>query len=260
MNTYWFEQKLENLPCDQAWLSPREVGRLRTMRFAKRRMDWLLGRWTAKNAVAVFLDVSDDLSDLQEIEIHQAASGAPEVYFKNEPADIEISLSHRGSVGACAIAPAGALLGCDLELVEPHSDAFAKDYFSSEEQVLACECDAANRLFLVSLLWSVKESALKALKEGLRLDTRLVKVSFPAPPPNLTLQPDNTVQDSCLLEEPSPDTSWSPVHVRYQCEQVLTGWWARSGALIRTVLAAPPPGKPILLIKDGASFARTQFR
>lgn len=253
MNIYWFEQRLEDVPSDQAWLSTGEVERLRSMRFPKRRGDWLLGRWTAKNAVAVFLETSNDLSDLREIEVHASASGAPVVYFRNEPTGIEISLSHRGFVGACAIAPAGALLGCDLELIEPHCDAFAKDYLSSEEQVLVCRYDAANRLLVVALLWSAKESALKALKEGLRLDTRLVRVNFPEEPPKLVFQPNHTVQDSFRFEELTPDTSWSPLEVRYQCHQALGGWWARTGSLIRTVLAAPPAGKPILLIKDGAS-------
>jgi 4'-phosphopantetheinyl transferase len=40
---------------------------------------------------------------------------------------------------------------------------------------------AADRPLLVSLLWSVKESALKALRTGLRLGTRWVAVDPPAP-------------------------------------------------------------------------------
>ncbi len=46
----------------------------------------------------------------------------------------------------------GVELGCDLEVIEPRSEAFLSDYFTAEEQALvarahatdrACACDAA---------------------------------------------------------------------------------------------------------------------
>ena len=52
MHVYWLEQTEANVPEDNTWLSPREVAFADRLRFAKRRADWRLGRWTAKRAGA----------------------------------------------------------------------------------------------------------------------------------------------------------------------------------------------------------------
>ena len=81
----------------------------------------------------------------------------------------------------------------------------------------------------MALLWSAKESTLKALHAGLRLDTRSVVVSpFPA----------------------SYDfNGWSRLLVRYSGERcaesrVFHGWWQLADNIVRTVVAAPPPDSP----------------
>jgi len=239
---------MADVPKEQAWLSSSEANHLNMMRFPGRRADWLLGRWTAKNAVAVFLDVTAEPHALRDIEIRPALSGAPEVFFKNELAALAISISHRAGVGACALAPSGALLGCDLETIEPHGDAFATDYFTADEQALVAEAGTADRLRLLALLWSSKESALKAMREGLRLDTRQVTVSFPGGPKIQSANPENLAQRSYVSVQASPQRiGWSPLQVRRTDDQIFRGWWSQTGDLLRTVLAAPPPGPPILL-------------
>ena len=75
------------------------------MRFAKRQADWRLGRWTAKNAVAAYLNLPSDPQALTDIEIRPAPSGAPEVFIADQPARVTISLSHRAGVAACAVTP-----------------------------------------------------------------------------------------------------------------------------------------------------------
>ncbi len=76
----------------------------------------------------------------------------------------------------CVVAPAGVSLGCDLEVIEPRSAAFVTDYFTRNEQALVERTSKEERPRLVTLLWSAKESALKALHVGLRLDTNSVEV------------------------------------------------------------------------------------
>ena len=97
------------------------------------------------------------------VEIHAEASGAPEAFVDARPAALTISLSHRDGRAICAVAPIGVELGCDLEVVEPRSDAFLSDYFAAEEQALVAREPAAAQPRLVTLLWSAKESTLKAL-------------------------------------------------------------------------------------------------
>lgn len=230
VKTYWLEQSVADVPADDAWLSDGECARLDAMLIAKRRADWRLGRWTAKSAIARYLRRSCDPRNLSHIELRPAPSGAPEVFFADQPAPVMISLSHRASTAACAVAEPGAALGCDLELIEPHSDAFVSDFFAAEEQALLSRALAAERNRLIALLWSAKESALKALRVGLRMDTRSVLVS-PA--------------DSLMYK--SSSHSWRPLHLRVVGGQCAEGWWQDDGSLVRTLVASPAPLAPVLL-------------
>lgn len=246
---YWLQQTEADVPLEDDWLSASEVIFLSGMRFAKRRADWRLGRWTAKCATAVYLNLLRDPEALAEIEIRSSPSGAPEVSWLEQPAPVAISLSHRHGTALCAIAPLGTDLGCDLEMVEPHSDAFIADYFTAEEQTLIAQASAAVRPRLVTLLWSAKESALKALHVGLRLDTRCVVVSFPdglldelgAPAAE---QPGSSEYSAfpfvCLA-------NWRPLQVCHGHSQVFRGWWRSAGNMLQTLVAAPSPARPIRL-------------
>ncbi len=77
MDVYWLEQTAADLPAEDDWLSAIEVLRLDGMRFPKRHADWRLGRWTAKRALAAYLNLPSHRQDLTDIEIRPAPSGAP---------------------------------------------------------------------------------------------------------------------------------------------------------------------------------------
>ena len=224
MEVQWLEQTAADVSADDAWLSTAERLLCGSMKLAKRRNDWSLGRWTAKHAVANYLGLALAPEALASIEIRPAASGAPEVFLNDQPAEVSISLSHSDGTAACAVAPAGAVTGCDLERIEPRSEAFIADYFTAEEQAMIAQAAPAERDRLVTVLWSAKESALKALRTGLRLDTRRVSV---------------------WLASPSQGSeSWSALTVRY-ADQLFQGWWRSSGGLARTMVSVPAAGPPI---------------
>jgi 4'-phosphopantetheinyl transferase len=168
---------------------------------------------------------------LAQIEIRPAPSGAPDVAIANSPARLAISLSHRAGVALCGVAPFGTALGCDLETMEPHSDSFIADYFTIEEQALVARASPADRSRIVALLWSGKESAFKALRVGLRLDTR------------------------CAVVVPlgrigNPVLNWHPLLVRVTGGQAFYGWWQQSGELLRTLVATPRPLSPLKIETD----------
>ena len=221
------------------------------MRFAKRRADWRLGRWTAKLAVSAYLNAPQNSCSLHDIEIRAASCGAPNAFVANEPADMTISLSHRNGTAMCAVTRSGIALGCDLELIEPRSAVFLADYFTAEEQALLARVSVADQPRLVTLLWSAKESTLKALHTGLRLDTRSVAVKLGA-------LPEQDERERCLtavaaLFPPSFGLcSWTPLQVQYG-DGIFHGWWQYSGNLVRTLVAAPPPHQPILLRNESGS-------
>jgi len=240
MQVYWLEQSESDVPnqpteaMDVSWLSASERVRLDALRFPNRRADWLLGRWTAKRAVAQWLKLSGNPQDLATVDIRAAADGAPEVLLAGDPAPVAISLSHRAGSAVCAVAPEGTALGCDLELIEPRSEIFVADYFSAEERDLVdLQETPPARSRLVNLIWSAKESALKALRTGLRLDTR------------------------CVVVSPGNGTGlWHPLQVRHDSGRVFKGWWQTRGHTVRTVVADPPVLPPIDLLHPRPDFSR----
>ena len=223
MHTYLLEQREQDVPESNEWLGARERDHVRNLNFLKRRADWRLGRWAAKCAIASLQDIPLHADLLATIQICPAASGQPEVFLHGDPADVTISISHRSGLAICALAANPVRLGCDLEIVEPHSAAFVADYFTPEEQELIERAATNDRWRLVAMLWSAKESALKASHEGLRRDTRSVVVK-PA-----TL--------SCREE-------WSSIVVHSIEGECFHGWWRERGGEVQTVVADdsfPPP-------------------
>jgi 4'-phosphopantetheinyl transferase len=226
MSVYWLEQGQSDLPLSDDWLSADEVLRLGTMRFEKRRADWRLGRWTAKLAVSAYCNAPRRPDCLRRFEIRPEASGAPNVWIGARPAPLTISLSHRAGSAVCAVASAGVELGCDLETVEPRTPEFLADYFTPSEQLLVEHAAASDRPRLIALYWSAKESTLKALRFGLRMDTRRLEViGHPA----------------------KDDADWRPLRVCFGSRSY-DGWWREAGRLVRTVVAAPSFSRPPLAL------------
>jgi hypothetical protein len=58
MNVHWLEQTEADVPAENDWLSANEAVCLNSMRFAKRRNDWRLGRGTAKCVLSITLRLS----------------------------------------------------------------------------------------------------------------------------------------------------------------------------------------------------------
>lgn len=225
IDVYWFECGRDSLPPDDRWLSEEELLVLRSFRIPKRREDWRLGRWITKQAVAASLAAETTPSSLACIIVRPAGSGAPEVFLPDGPAPLAISITHSNGLAACAVSAGGAAIGCDLEVVEPRSEAFLADYFLEKERALVAGSAPADRGWLTTLLWSTKESALKALHEGLRLDTRSVHA-----------QP--------VLDPPSD--GWRPVRVSAANGHEFQGWWRSDGLNIRTVVSDPSCNPPLV--------------
>ena len=102
-------------------------------------------------------------------------------------------------------------------------------------------------MWLLALLWSAKESALKLLREGLRLDTRHVVVSFLGKEFQ-THNQENVAQRDCVsIRTSSQHNYWRALQVCHANAQIFYGWWSQTGDLLRTVLAAPPADPPIVL-------------
>jgi 4'-phosphopantetheinyl transferase len=227
VDVYWLEQTQADVPADNDWLSSAETFVMNGLRFEKRRNDWRLGRWTGKRALATFLNLPGSGRALAEIEICAGQTGAPEVLLYGAPAAVSISLSHRAGRAMCVVSASAAALGCDLEIIEPRTDGFVADYFVTEERELVARAAVSEQFKLLALMWSAKESALKALRTGLRSDTRSVVVM--------------------PVDDAADVNGWSRMKVQCSDGRIFLGWWQGTDNVMRTMVADPPPPPPILL-------------
>ena len=216
-----------DVPSHDGWLDEREAARLGAMVFTKRRAEARLGRWTAKRALAAALRLDDDPSVLRRLSVVNATDGAPEAFFDGRAVPVSVSMTDRADWAVCTVIGGDRPIGCDLELVEPRSDAFVADYLTpSEQDLIAAEPD--QRDLLANLIWSAKESALKLLRTGLRRDTRSVEVG---------LTPHNRAGDD-----------WTGLYVDTAEGFTFTGAWRRHGAFVLTYVSATITVWPVPLL------------
>jgi 4'-phosphopantetheinyl transferase len=194
-----------------SWLHPTEQERLARLKRARRRHDWLLGRWTAKRLLQACIEHdSHQCLPLDVIVIDNDGNGAPiaRVYNASTSAAWNISISHRHDSAFCAtstVAPIG--LGADIERIEPRDGCFVEDYFTGDEIQRVRGAAREQQDTLVTAIWSAKEAALKALHLGMTIDTRQV---------NCTIDPRGCAP-----------LDWSAFKITctHGCDHDLQGWW-----------------------------------
>lgn len=211
----WLSRSRTDVPPGAHWLGPREQEVLAGLRFPKRREDWLLGRWTGKLAVATWLETAPE-----RVELVAAADGAPEAYVDGERAPVAISLSHRAGRGLAVVADRHVAVGCDLELLEPRSAAFVREWLTEAEQALISSA-GDDHARVANLLWTAKEAAAKARREGLRLDVR------------------RAVVDPGPVERNG--AGWRPLLVTWGDGAKVGGWWRGEPHWVLAVTADPAP-------------------
>lgn len=209
------------IPADVGeFLTPWERRHWGALKVDKRRRDWLAGRWVAKRALQPLLATPSSVPPLGAIAIINAPDGAPQV--ADHPG-INLTISHAGTcAAAAATARADYLIGIDIEVIAPRTPAFVGDYFTPDEQQQVHLAPGCVRDTLVNAIWSAKESALKALRVGLRVDTRAV---------------------SCRLDPfICPPETWTPLAVELDAARLgrglpaLSGWWRTMRGYVLTLM------------------------
>ncbi len=218
----WFSAGLAHVAADDTWLDPLLADRLGRMRFTKRLVEARLGRWTAKHALARALGLPTDPASLADVVVLNAPDGAPEAFVAGEPAGVVIAMTDRADWAVSAVLAGTARIGCDLEIVEPRSDAFVRDYLTPPEQALVA---AGEHDLMANLIWSAKESALKVLRTGLRRDTRTVEVR-------------------CAPAAGAEPSAWRPLMVTALEGNHMPGWWIHYGEFVLTLCAAVATDPP----------------
>ena len=214
------------LPEGEDWLSDGERQTLGALRHPARRADWRLGRWTARQAYLARssrLRPGERLPEPAALAIVAAPDGAPELFLDGSPGELTLTLSHRNGWGLAAVGAGRLALGCDLEWIEPRSDAFVRDYLTPGEQDALARWPEADRPLAANLAWSGKECALKALRAGLRLDTRAIEVDL-----------DRARAATAALD------GWRPLSLATAGLDPLSGGWRTDGELLLSWIAARP--------------------
>ncbi|MDQ2960028.1 MAG: 4'-phosphopantetheinyl transferase superfamily protein [Candidatus Dormibacteraeota bacterium] len=213
----WLIAAVDEVPVDDSWLVAEERQTLGALRIPKRRADWRLGRWAAKCAVGAALGLVP-----RQIEIRAAEDGAPEALSGGTRLPVGLSISHCSGRAAGVVATPSQPIGCDLEVVETRGPAFTDEWFTATERALVTSAAAEERDLLVTVIWSAKESALKAVRTGLRRSTHSVVVWVPESAPG----------------------DWSRLRVRdRETGSDLHAWWRRHADLVLSV-AGPSSALP----------------
>ena len=222
---WWSCCGADDPPRGEAWLGPQERPVLAALVRPWRRTSWRLGRWAAKQALASYLGGGAGPA-LARLEILAAPDGAPEAHLDGEPLGLALSISHRTDRGAGLVAPPGVRLGIDLERIEPRSTRMMRDFFTPGElELVLATPHGEERHRIAALIWSAKESMLKAQRTGLRRDTRTVELVRGATPPRAGRWEELVVRD----------------HVSFEDHH---GWWQIRGQLLITLVATPLPDSP----------------
>lgn len=213
----WLTACAADVPVDDAWLSAAEQRVLAGLRVEKRRTDWRLGRWAVKQAVAEVHDVAAG-----RVEVLAAPDGAPEAWFEGARMPVSLSLSHRGGRALAVVAPGRAAVGCDLELIEPRSGAFVREWLAPVEQELLSSREGLDHARLANLFWTAKEAAAKVRREGLRLDVRGARVELAS-------------------GGRTGAAGWQPLRVVWRDAPPTDGWWRDEPGWVMAIAGAPEP-------------------
>lgn len=215
----WLIQTRADLPLPQAFLAAEELDRLAALRSAKRRDDWLLGRWTAKRLIQDHIARHHNLNlHLHQIAIQSDPDGAPRITCALLPlyatlSALTLSISHSADRAFCALG-LGVPVGVDIERIEPRDPSFAADYFTPVELALLETAPPTRRDLFTTTIWSAKEAVLKLLRHGLTVDTRQVE---------------------CLPQQPN-GRIWTPLALSSRLAAgPMSGWWRADQGFVFTI-------------------------
>jgi phosphopantetheinyl transferase len=147
------------------WLNPKESVRLRSLD-ASVTIDWLAGRVALKQA---YLD--ERRSDPTSFVVSNSLSGVP---YIGERSETFCSIGHRAGWGIGGVSDQP--IGVDIEKIGTQPESLLP-YICANEELAEMMFDGDSPDVLVTMVWTLKESAMKAWRTGLKLHPKLVGLS-----------------------------------------------------------------------------------
>lgn len=159
----------------RSWLAQSELAALNQFRDPQRRVDWLAGRWCAKQLLAeVIGDGCESHAQLQIVSRNSSDRGcAPMVFRSGVKLDIQLSISHGATltVAVAAESKSGSVGVDAVERIEL-PDSFATTWFSPAE----CR-RIRNSCWSIAAGWAAKEAVFKAGGDGLPFRPRRIRIA-----------------------------------------------------------------------------------
>ena len=163
---YFFDSTSKYL--DPAYvLHPDELKIWKNYPSTKRKNDFIIGRYTAKQALNAI-----HRSSLSQINIMPGSFGQPILKYPEIP--FEISISHKANYAVALLFPKEQPMGVDIEIILDTNRKFLLDQFTAYERLAFCNHKQSAKA--IAMLWSAKESLSKALKTGLTLNLDIMEI------------------------------------------------------------------------------------
>ncbi len=161
------------------YLTATEIQSGRRYRHPERHRQWMLGRATAKYLLmqrATPLDLSIQASN--DFEILRNPNGWPQLqdrHGRNLP--VSLTISHRDELAFSAVCRDNlGNLGADIEIIAPKNASMLEDFYTPEERNWIQSQASPHQALTATLIWSAKESILKAIKTGLMENTKIIRL------------------------------------------------------------------------------------
>lgn len=148
--------------------------------------DWLLGRLVAKQTITSALADRGVTVTLTDIEMYSEPSGAPAYHLLTKPSGYSdnawpISLSHCTGVAAACLRSDQKPVGIDIEQIRTWSMETLKAFTTPREYQHLRTLPPTEQNHLATVLWTIKEATLKALKTGLRRHPNTIETILDQP-------------------------------------------------------------------------------
>ena len=131
------------------------------MPYRSRQYSYLLGRYCAKRALTSITQEKP-----HEIFINNGIFHQPLVNLK----DIQVSISHTGSLGGAISFVESYPMAIDIELIDARKEETIYPLLSDQERLLVSSCDSSSTMIMC---WTIKEALSKAIKCGLSVPLNL---------------------------------------------------------------------------------------
>ena len=163
----WSPEIVEN---DRDYLHPEEHAFFDTIKVARRRRSYLLGRYAAKKAI---IDLYPEVKP-SELLIRQGIFTQPVVVHPKVP-NIQVSISHSGPWGVALAFPEEHPMAIDLEQIAPRRLRVMHLCTTEAERELMTSL-SLDRSQVFTLFWTAKEVLSKTLRTGQTTSFKLFEI------------------------------------------------------------------------------------